>query len=105
MKFFTRERYDATQHDSLEAERDWNQAGHDYSKHLEQIRAQLPQSARELLGLTLHDGIVGSVGEFYEVSGDLKIDPVSGWNDGPVSQIAEQRHFLFYLRDETFECT
>jgi hypothetical protein len=61
MKFFTRERYDAVQRDSRRAEREWDQASHDYSKHVEQIRAQLPTSAHGLLELTLHDGTVGSV--------------------------------------------
>lgn len=50
-------------------------------------------------------GLAPALGEFYEVSGDLKIDQVSGWSDGPVSQTVEQHHFLFYMRDETFECT
>jgi len=61
MKFFTRERYDAIQHDSRKAERDWNQAVHDYAKHVDKIRAQLPASACQLLDLTLHDGTVSSV--------------------------------------------
>ena len=43
-------------------------------------------------------------GDFYEVSGDLKLDrSPKGWHtvggaDGP------GRYFLFYLRDQTFEC-
>ena len=43
-------------------------------------------------------------GEFYEVRGDLRLSDCSdGWvnvgrNMGPA------RHFLFYFRDETFEC-
>jgi hypothetical protein len=45
-----------------------------------------------------------SWGEFYEVQGDLKLE--SSPNDwvsfAPEPQAA--RHFLFYLRDETFEC-
>lgn len=43
-------------------------------------------------------------GEFYEVTGDLRLDDcpqdwvnVSANDDGP-------RHFLFYFRDQTFEC-
>ena len=43
-------------------------------------------------------------GEFFEVSGDLKLEQVpNGWHivgeDRPPG-----RHFLFYLRDHTFEC-
>jgi hypothetical protein len=43
-------------------------------------------------------------GEFYEVSGDLKLDRCP--NDWHVLEITRPpgRHFLFYLRDETFEC-
>lgn len=43
-------------------------------------------------------------GEFYEVSGDLKLDQVDDrWNSrGDVSE--GSKHFLFYFRDEEFEC-
>lgn len=50
-------------------------------------------------------GLAPAWGEFYEVTGDLKIDQVADWNDGPAPRTAEQHHFLFYQRDETFECT
>ncbi len=44
-------------------------------------------------------------GQFYEVAGDLGIqlapdDWILAGSDKP----AESRHFLFYFRDETFEC-
>lgn len=48
--------------------------------------------------------IAPSWGEFYEVRGDLHLDECPGdWevHGGPM---ANSRHFLFYLRDETFEC-
>ena len=46
------------------------------------------------------------MGEFCEVRGDLKLDQLPDewhvllevWSD-------EDKHYLFYLRDETFECT
>jgi hypothetical protein len=43
-------------------------------------------------------------GEFYEVSGDLKLDRCpNDWHMvGTVRPPGS--HFLFYLRDETFEC-
>ncbi|MGE0868712.1 MAG: hypothetical protein AB7P03_09125 [Kofleriaceae bacterium] len=46
-------------------------------------------------------------GEFYEVmyevDGDLQVNRVTGWRAlGP--PIQRTRHFLFYFRDETFEC-
>jgi hypothetical protein len=43
-------------------------------------------------------------GEFYEVSGDLRLDKCP--NDWIQLDKSEEplRHFLFYLRDETFEC-
>jgi hypothetical protein len=50
-------------------------------------------------------GVAPSWGEFYEVTGDLRLDAIpDDWiNLRPQSPLA--RHFLFYLRDETFECT
>ena len=57
---------------------------------------------------TMKAGISASApawGEFYEVHGDLKLE--SSPNDwvvlSPEPHIPA-RHFLFYLRDETFEC-
>jgi hypothetical protein len=43
-------------------------------------------------------------GEFYEVSGDLRLEEcLHDWIEvGPAS--ASLRHFLFYFRDQTFEC-
>jgi len=43
-------------------------------------------------------------GEFYEIQGDLMLDELcEPWvTVGPSK--TKQRHFLFYLRDETFEC-
>jgi hypothetical protein len=50
-------------------------------------------------------GVAPAWGELYEVLGDLKLDQVFDWIEVPVLQTSLQRHFLFYLRDETFECT
>ena len=43
-------------------------------------------------------------GEFYEVAGDLRLEKCADdWVVvGPVQSTA--RHFLFYFRDDTFEC-
>ncbi|TWT95832.1 hypothetical protein Pla108_29090 [Botrimarina colliarenosi] len=50
-------------------------------------------------------GVAPQWGEFYEVKGDLRLDcPVLSWTavaDGPAK---DSRHFLFYFKDETFEC-
>ena len=44
-------------------------------------------------------------GEFYEIEGDLLLDYEElRWKPGPSQPYAGTRHFLFYLRDETFEC-
>jgi hypothetical protein len=43
-------------------------------------------------------------GEFYEVEGDLRLDEVTEDWTMLSSSDASARHFLFYLRDETFEC-
>jgi len=44
-----------------------------------------------------------SWGEFYEVKGNLPPEQASNeWHD--INQGKGNRHFLFYLRDSTFEC-
>lgn len=44
-------------------------------------------------------------GEFYEVSGDLRLDKLDAeWNVVTESPASDLRHFLFYFRDENFEC-
>jgi hypothetical protein len=45
-----------------------------------------------------------SWGEFYEVSGDLHLDQVLGdWNSR-ADPTPGSKHYLFYFRDEEFEC-
>lgn len=61
MKYFTRQRYRSIQQDSRKAERDWKKASADYARHLGIIGEELPESSRQLCGLTLHDGVVRSV--------------------------------------------
>ncbi len=43
-------------------------------------------------------------GEFYEIEGDLRLSECpNDWVEvGPIQE--SSRHFLFYFRDETFEC-
>jgi hypothetical protein len=44
-------------------------------------------------------------GEFYEVSGDLRLTQCpADWRYVTSEPPTKLRHFLFYLRDETFEC-
>lgn len=44
-------------------------------------------------------------GELYEIKGDLLLSyPNLTWNDICPPEVGD-RHFLFYLRDSTFECT
>jgi hypothetical protein len=46
-----------------------------------------------------------SWGEFYEVTGDLRLDEFDiEWHVISESPCQDLRHFLFYFRDETFEC-
>ncbi len=43
-------------------------------------------------------------GEFYEVSGDLKLaECPSDWK-AISPEVGDTRHFLFYFRDDMFEC-
>jgi hypothetical protein len=45
-------------------------------------------------------------GDFYEVSGDLRLDRCpQDWVAVSNTPGPARRHFLFYLRDQTFECT
>jgi hypothetical protein len=49
-------------------------------------------------------GLAPSWGEFYEVRGDLRISAApADWHQ-LAPQPSQSRHFLFYLRDHTFEC-
>jgi hypothetical protein len=45
-------------------------------------------------------------GEFYEVTGDLRLEriPNDAWTTIGEPTNKETRHFLFYFKDETFEC-
>ncbi len=45
-------------------------------------------------------------GEFYEVERDLRSEwlPADSWQLLGPSAVAHSRHFLFYFRDQTFEC-
>ena len=46
-----------------------------------------------------------SWGEFYEVTGDLRLaECPNGWFALYHAASANMQHFLFYLRDSTFEC-
>ncbi len=43
-------------------------------------------------------------GEFYQLTGELQLDTVSDWIHIDESYTASI-HYLFYFRDETFECS
>ena len=48
-------------------------------------------------------GLAPAWGEFYEVRGNLKLEEIDDWIE--LSSPAENsRHYLFYFRDEEFEC-
>jgi len=55
-------------------------------------------------GQCRYSGIAPAWGEFYEIAGDdSRRDAPEDWHELSALQPA-QRHFLFYLRDQTFEC-
>jgi len=57
-----------------------------------------------LRGRCRFSGEAPAWGEFYEVSGDLKLEQCpNDWRMVDAAQ-SPDRHFLFYFRDETFEC-
>jgi len=74
MKFFTRTRYDAIQGESAAADRDWDLAAADYTRHLARIRDRLPASVQKCCDLSLHDGIVVSVGQPSSDEFEIVID-------------------------------
>ncbi len=44
-------------------------------------------------------------GKFFEIEGDLLLnDPSITWNEIATHPPLGSRHFLFYFRDQTFEC-
>ena len=56
-------------------------------------------------GCSRFSGLAPKWGEFYEVVGDVKAD-AAGLDWRPLKAAAgAERHFLFYFRDETFECS
>ena len=56
------------------------------------------------LGQCRFSGVAPSWGEFYKVDGELKLNEAAGeWR--VLSQGVGGQHFLFYLRDSTFECS
>ncbi len=81
----------------------------------DRIELRFTNAARYRLGATNDEGwyrgqcrfsgVAPAWGEFYEITGDLRLDRApAGWRElRPV--VAQDRHFLFYLRDETFECS
>jgi hypothetical protein len=55
-------------------------------------------------GQCRYSSIAPAWGEFYELIGaDTRLDEPQDWKRGNEASNAD-RHFLFYLRDETFEC-
>jgi hypothetical protein len=57
------------------------------------------------LGQCRFSGLAPGWREFYELSGDLKLDQCEvEWRYLSEQQAPGLRHFLFYLRDEAFEC-
>jgi O-acetyl-ADP-ribose deacetylase (regulator of RNase III) len=80
----------------------------------QRLRLRFPNARRYRLGATNDEGwyrgqcrfsdAAPAWGEFYEVSGDLRLDRDPGdWRAVGIAR-PPGRHFLFYLRDETFEC-
>lgn len=57
------------------------------------------------LGQCRFSKVAPAWGEFYEVQGDLKLESSpDGWVVLGPEPHAPAKHFLFYLRDQTFEC-
>ena len=57
-----------------------------------------------LRGKCRFSGLAPAWGEFYEVSGDLKLDELTDRWQMPEQPGPGGHHYLLYMRDETFEC-
>jgi hypothetical protein len=79
----------------------------------QRLRLRFTQARRYRLGATNDEGwyrgecrfsrTAPAWGEFYQVSGDLVMNRCpSDWHI--VGSCPASHHFLFYLRDDTFEC-
>lgn len=89
----------------------WQFAGFDEE---ERIEIRFANAARYRLGPTNDEGwyrgqcrfsdVAPEWGEFYEIRGELRAELVSDWQHLRQPE-QEDRHFLFYLRDSTFECS
>jgi hypothetical protein len=56
-------------------------------------------------GLCRFSRIAPEWGMFYEIAGDLRLERVAlDWKVLDVEHAKGSRHYLFYFRDETFEC-
>lgn len=84
-------------------------------ENVKQIELVFTDCARYRLGLTNDEGwyrgqcrfskLAPKWGEFYEVEGDLRLSKVpDAWTELPVEPTPQHRHYLFYFRDDTFEC-
>jgi len=82
----------------------------------QRIRLRFTSATRYRVGATNDEGwyrgqcrfsrIAPAWGEFYEVAGDLLLDRCpADWVSVQDPPVEANRHFLFYLRDETFECS
>ena len=50
-------------------------------------------------------GLAPAWGEFYEVAGNIRLSECpNDWKQVASRPIASIRHYLFYFRDEEFEC-
>jgi hypothetical protein len=73
-----------------------------------------PQCWRFRIGATNDEGwhkgdcrfskIAPEWGHFYLIEGELLENKINDWKVGPSKRIKGSKHFLFYLRDSTFEC-
>jgi len=82
----------------------------------QRLRLRFRAAARYRLGATNDEGwyrgqcrfsgLAPAWGDFYEVSGDLRLEAgPQDWILVPGGSVGGLHHFLFYLRDHTFECS
>ena len=69
-----------------------------------QFRLGRPNDEGWYMGQCRFSKLAPSWGEFYEVSGDLRLDVVRDERTPVQAPTGRTKHFLFYLRESTFEC-
>jgi hypothetical protein len=80
------------------------QVGHLRFRNVRRFRIGQTNDEGWYAGQCRFSGLAPKWGEFYEVTGDLKLEKCSSAWIEVENTIQATHHYLFYFRDSTFEC-